>query len=105
MSINEITQKLNLLKPQLKKEGISLIGIFGSYARGDYNSSSDVDILYKIDNVKEFYFKNRGFNSFTKLTELKEFIEKELNKSIDFVDINSLNSIGKDFIIKEVKNV
>lgn len=105
MSVNEIKEALNTLKPTLKKEGISLIGIFGSYSRGDYTDSSDVDILYKIDNVKEFYLKNSGFTSFTKLTELKELIQERLNKNIDFVDIDSLNSIGKEYIIKEVKNV
>lgn len=105
MSVNDITEKLNFLKPKLKEEGISLIGIFGSYSRGDYTSSSDVDILYKIDDIKEFYLKNRGFTSFSKLTQLKELIQNELNKDVDFVDIDSLNSIGKEFIIKEVQHV
>jgi len=105
MSVNEIREKLKHLKPKLKEEGISLIGIFGSYSRGDYTSSSDVDILYKIDDVKDFYLKNSGFTSFTKLTQIKELIKEKLNKNIDFVDIDSLNSIGKEFIIKEVKSV
>jgi predicted nucleotidyltransferase len=43
------TQILNILKaqkPELEKRyPISELGLFGSYARGDYNEGSDIDIL------------------------------------------------------------
>ncbi len=42
-----ILDKLVILKKKKKKDGITIIGIFGSYARGDYTDKSDVDILYK----------------------------------------------------------
>ena len=42
-------QILNILKakkPELvKRYPISELGLFGSYARGDYNNQSDIDIL------------------------------------------------------------
>ena len=49
--------------------------------------------------------KYKGFSAFSKLAETKEFLKKELNKEVDFVDKDSLNEIGKEFILKEVKYV
>lgn len=41
LAINEFLIKINeILKPNIKK-----IILYGSYARGDYNNSSDVDIM------------------------------------------------------------
>lgn len=43
---NQIIHILQEKKPLLeKKYQISELGLFGSYARGDYNESSDIDIL------------------------------------------------------------
>jgi len=43
---NEILSILRENKAQLqKKYPISELGIFGSYARGDFNEKSDIDIL------------------------------------------------------------
>ena len=105
MTKNEIINKLVLLKPMLKKEGITLLGIFGSYARGDYTKDSDVDILYKLDNVQEFIKKYNGFSAFSKLGEIKNAISLAIDKPIDFVDKNNLNDIGKVFILKELEYV
>ena len=105
MGQNEIFEKLNHLKPILNKDGINLLGVFGSHSRGDYTSSSDIDILYEIENIKNFTDKYKGFTAFSKLTQIKELISKELKKDVDFVDKNSLNEIGKEFILKELKYV
>lgn len=100
-----INLQLKDLKAEFKKDGVSIIGIFGSYARGDYTENSDVDILYQVDDPQEFAKKYQGFEVFTKLTELKEKISKKLNKKIDFVDKDGLNEIGRKFILEEVKYV
>ncbi len=105
MTKNEILDKLILLKPALKKDGITLLGIFGSYARGDYTQESDIDILYKLDDAREFTQRNGGFGAFTKLIEIKESISGILKKPIDFVDKDALNEIGREFILKELKYV
>jgi predicted nucleotidyltransferase len=42
----QILDMLRAKKPQLQsKYPISELGIFGSYARGDYHEKSDIDIL------------------------------------------------------------
>ncbi len=45
-SQTEILQILKKKKPELKKKySLSELGLFGSYARGDHNEQSDIDIL------------------------------------------------------------
>lgn len=105
MSVNDIYEKLKLIKPILYNDGINILGVFGSYARGDYTNNSDIDILYEIEDIKKFMKRYKGFSAFTKLTDTKEFLKKELNKEVDFVDKDTLNEIGKEFILKEIKYV
>lgn len=105
MSANDIYEKLKLLKPILSNDGINILGVFGSYARGDYTTKSDIDILYEIEDIKTFMQKYKGFSAFSKLADTKEFLKKELKKEVDFVDKDTLNEVGKEFILKEVKYV
>lgn len=45
-TLEQILQILKEKKPDLQKRyPISELGVFGSYARGDYNENSDIDIL------------------------------------------------------------
>jgi len=98
-----ILDKLVELKVELQKDGIVIIGIFGSYAREDYTQDSDVDILYKLQNSKKFAIDHDGWGAFTKLVEIKEYISKRLDKKVDFVDKSTLNEVGKEFILKDLK--
>lgn len=106
MQINsEILNKLKTIKTELKNDGVNIIGVFGSYARGDFTENSDVDILYELDNPSEFAEKYNGFGAFTRLIEIKENIANQLGKSIDFVPKNSLSLTGEKFILKDLLNV
>ena len=49
-TLQGIVEKLKLVKPELqKKYPITCIGVFGSYARGEANQESDIDIAVDID--------------------------------------------------------
>ena len=98
MTQQELIEKLQVLKPILKEDGITLIGIFGSFARNEQTEQSDVDILYDIDNPKAFAKRFGGFGAFSRLEELKQFIAKNLNSKVDFVAKNGLGSVGKAYI-------
>ncbi len=102
MNNTEILTKVKQIKANLVKDSISIIGIFGSYGRNDFTNSSDVDILYEIPNPQEFAFKNGGFGAFIKLDEIKASIAKELNKKVDLTAKNSLNEVGKKYILKDL---
>ena len=67
------------------------IGLFGSYARGDANESSDVDLLIKT-NTKSH--KNRFL--------LKDYLQTELNKEIDLGYVDSLRGFIKKEISKDI---
>ncbi len=56
------------------KYGILTLGIFGSYARGEAKSDSDLDIVVEISNVDMFL-----------LVHMKDDLEKIFNTKIDIV--------------------
>jgi predicted nucleotidyltransferase len=100
MNKNQILQKLKQLKAAYIEDGFIVLGLFGSYARGENKQSSDIDILYDLDTNK-FLSKNPGFRAFNKLSALKETFQKEFNQEVDLADITTLNCVGKDKILKE----
>ncbi len=74
-----------------KKFNVNKIGIFGSYAKGLETPQSDIDILVG------FYIPI-GWE----FVDLKEFLEKILNKEVDLVTVGALKPQLKDDILKEV---
>lgn len=92
-SKSEILNFLTQHKDELKKRfGVISIGLFGSFARDEQNSSSDIDIAVEIDS------RNR-FRSFF---NLKYYLEKELQRSVDLGIESTLKPIAKEHISKEI---
>ena len=92
MKLDEIKKKLEKLKPILRSRfKVKVIGVFGSYARGEETSSSDVDILIDL-------YEPIGWD----LVELKEFLETSLKVKVDLVTMTALRPELKDSILKEV---
>lgn len=90
--INTIKETLRKYKPIIsEKFKVKKIGIFGSYVRNEQRKKSDIDILV------EFY-EPIGWE----FIDLKEFLEKILNKEVDLVSIKALKPQLKDKILKEV---
>lgn len=98
----QIFEKLKQLKPKLQNEGFELIGIFGSFARNEENANSDIDILYQIENIKDYLEKYSGWKSITHIVEMKEFLKNELQRDVDFVDKSALDSIANKYIQKDL---
>ena len=42
------------LKPQLAREGVSHVALFGSRSRGDHRPESDLDLLIEVDEARPF---------------------------------------------------
>ena len=97
----DILLKLKELKPKYEKEGLILLGLFGSYARDEADSNSDIDILYDL-NEKEFFSHYPGFQTFNKLTEFKKELSDIFHHDIDIADKATLNEIGKENILKDL---
>ena len=94
-----ILENLKELKQNLKKDGFIVDAVFGSYAKGEETKSSDVDILYHLED--NFFQKYNGFIGFKRLDEIKQQISQKLNKKIDLAPINNLSLTAKNYILKE----
>jgi predicted nucleotidyltransferase len=102
MTRDEIIHILVTLKPELKKEGVTLLGIFGSYAREEQKGTSDIDLLYTIDDPKAFAQKYGGFGAFRRLEEIKEMLSGKLGKKVDFVAKRGLDSATEHYVLKDL---
>jgi uncharacterized protein len=90
MTVNDISLKII---PILKKNHVSKAAIFGSYARGDYNKKSDVDILVEFSKRKSLF----------DLNELQYLLEDVLGKKVDLLTYSSINHRLRDYILRDEK--
>ncbi len=77
--------------PILKKYKVTKAGIFGSFARGEQNKRSDVDILAKID--KKF--------DLLEVIRLKLLLEKAVKRKVDLVEYELIRSEIKENILND----
>ena len=81
MATEDISTRLAQLKPKLEQEyPISELGIFGSYARGEQESDSDLDILVVFDKPVTLF----------DLVRLENELAEELGIEVDLVTKDSL---------------
>lgn len=92
-SIYTIKEIKNIIKPILNKFGINNIYLFGSYARGEADGKSDVDIYCDKGNIKTLL--DQGL--------LEEELEKALNKEVDIIFEDScINEYFKKQIMEDM---
>lgn len=90
---------LTNIKPQLQKDGIEQVGLFGSYARNNATLTSDIDIAIKLN--KNYLDKNDVWNYFNEINKIKEMVYNKFQMKSDVFDLDSCSSL-KDKIEKEV---
>ena len=76
--------------PVLKRYGIKKAGLFGSYASGDYDENSDIDLLVEI--------KKKNF-SLLDFIDVKLNIEDETGKSVDLVEYKTIKPLIREIIL------
>lgn len=93
MNIVEIRKRLENVKEFVRfKYKAEIIGLFGSYVRGEQNDDSDIDILVK-------------FNEDATLLDfmgLSNFLEEKLGIRVDIVSHDAIRSEIRDRIMDEV---
>ena len=84
----------------LKEDGFEIIGVFGSCARGEDGSDSDVDILYTVH--QKFLEKYGGFQAFHQLNNIRQKLQNALHRDVDLATIDSHNETFRKFAFKDI---
>ncbi len=93
LSAEKIREILRGCLPEIReKYGVTSIGIFGSYARGDESPDSDIDIIVEFD-------RPIGWE----LVDLTDYLESVLRHKVDLVIRRSLHPLIRDAILSEVQ--
>lgn len=90
-NILTLKQIKQTIKPILNNYGINDIYLFGSYARGEANEDSDIDIYCEKGNIKTFF----------DLEQMIDELEKSLYKKVDIVFSSSKTNEYFENKIKE----
>jgi len=88
--ISYLKQNMALLNERF---GVTRIGIFGSFARGEQSVTSDIDMVVEIEKAR------KNIHSFLKL---KRFLEQEMAREIDLGFENSIKPAIKEKVIKQI---
>lgn len=94
---DSILDTLKKIKPKYQKEGVDILGLFGSYAKDTQNEFSDIDIAYRLDFQKMLkQQENNSFRVLFRLESITEELQKLFKKRVDFV------SDKNEKILKEI---
>lgn len=92
-SADEIRQDLRAHLPDLRERyGITYLGLFGSYVRGEQKKTSDVDILVEFDRP----------GTLLDFIHLQHDLEDLLGVRVDLVEKSGLKSAIRPHVLAEV---
>ncbi len=89
----EILNLLQTNRTRIRKFGVKRIGLFGSYARGEQGSKSDIDVLVEFD---------KGKKNFDNYMDLKFYLEKLFGRRVDLVINESIKPSLREPILNGV---
>jgi predicted nucleotidyltransferase len=90
MQLTDLTATPRLINI-LRNHQVTRAAVFGSYARGEADENSDLDLLVELP----------ANNSLFDLINLKFKLEDELQKKVDLITFASINKQIKDQILAE----
>lgn len=92
-----ILSTLKKLKPKYEKEGLIILGLFGSYSTDTQTKFSDIDIAYSLNYDKFSQNYVGGFAKILRIDDVKKELINTFKQPIDFVSDTNKNII-KDLI-------
>jgi len=78
-----------------KNQGVNYLGLFGSYARGEATTGSDIDLLIDFDQTKSLF----------ELADISLFLKSLLGQKVDLVDRDSIKKALKPYIEQDLITV
>ena len=95
--MTQIVQDLqqNELKTMYKNQGINYLGLFGSFARGENNYQSDIDLLIDFDETKSLF----------DLVNVQLHFQDVLGKKVDLSMKGNLKKSLESYINKDLITV
>ena len=91
VSFNDIKSQSDKIAELAEKRGVRNIRVFGSYARGDADENSDLDLLVSMDEDRSL-LDRIGF---------MHDVEDLLHIKVDVVNENALHHSIRDEVIKD----
>ena len=95
-SKQELISSLQGIEADLQGFGVTKLGIFGSFQRGDQSSESDIDILVKF---------REGEKTFDNYMNLHDLLSDVTDREIELVTTESLSAHIGPHILKTVEYV
>jgi uncharacterized protein len=96
----EILSKVKQKKLELLPKGFVILGVFGSFARGEETENSDLDLLYELS--PEFYNRYSGWEALSVVQEIRQEISSFFQRKVDIANKNALRGISKENILSGV---
>ena len=90
MTLEEVAEKIT---PVLQYSDLEYAGVFGSVARGEARSASDVDILVKF----------KGTPTFDAYLKLEDSLHHILGRDVDLVTEGAVNRFLRPYIERDLK--
>ncbi len=92
-SLQEIIDSINSLRDVIKTQyKAEVVGIFGSFVRGEEKEKSDIDVLADFDEEADLF----------NFVGLSIFLEEKLGRQIDVVPRDTVRPELKEIILREV---
>ncbi|MEQ1747058.1 MAG: nucleotidyltransferase family protein [Saprospiraceae bacterium] len=96
MTLTNIKSTLTALKPELHERfGVSEIGLFGSWVRGEQKTTSDIDVLVDFDRAVGLF----------EIMELQDYLEEMFECKVDIAPRDSLRKYISRQILSEVQYI
>ena len=81
---------------RIRAMGVKRLGLFGSFARGEQDAESDIDVLVEFE---------PGKKTFDNFMQLSFFLEDLLQRRVELVTPDSIGRFLRPSIMKEVEYV
>ena len=98
MGKQEIKQKIKeAIEKDPFNDSIKKVSLFGSYIHDDFNDDSDVDVLIE--------FMPTAKIGFFKYFDIKENIEKHIQKKVDLLTFEALSKFFREEVLSEAETI